>query len=440
MVEASQPKAEDAISSAYFIKGEVDLTRFFDTSALLNGAHETLIDPNPFLISLTSLRELENIKNSGNKDQQVKFKARQVLLYLYTNPSVYAVVDHTGTEEALISAGFPLTNDNRIMMEASNYEVANSSKLLFYTSDLSCHFLALNQFRLASKLYLPHVSTSHYEGYLRVPITDDELANFYTELPEEESPKAKNQYLLLTNEYLILENMCGSVVDMYRWNGKEHKPLDYQTIKTPYMGTIMPANLEQKLAFDLMQNRDIKIKILTGKFGTGKDYIMLAHALDLIKQEKMRKMVWIRNGVKVKNAADIGLLPGPADDKMMPYAMPIADHVGGKENLLRLIEEERIELENLGALRGRSWNNTIIYCSEAENLTKEHVQLLIGRVGEGSELWMNGDYRQVDGKVFETNNGLMTAIDRLKGRELFGYVKLQKTERSITAALADCLD
>ena len=167
---------------------------------------------------------------------------------------------------------------------------------------------------------------------------------------------------------------------------------------------------------------------------------MLAHALDLIKQEKMRKMVWIRNGVKVKNAADIGLLPGPADDKMMPYAMPIADHVGGKENLLRLIAEEKIELENLGALRGRSWNDTIIYCSEAENLTKEHVQLLIGRVGEGSELWMNGDYRQVDGKVFETNNGLMTAIDRLKGRELFGYVKLQKTERSITASLADLLD
>jgi PhoH-like ATPase len=171
-----------------------------------------------------------------------------------------------------------------------------------------------------------------------------------------------------------------------------------------------------------------------------KDYIMLAHALDLIKQEKMRKMIWIRNGVRVKNAADIGLLPGPADDKMMPYAMPIADHVGGKENLLRLIEEEKIELENLGALRGRSWNDTIIYCSEAENLTKEHVQLLIGRVGEGSELWMNADYKQVDAKVFEVNNGVLVAIDKLKGHKMFGLVKLQRVERSEAAAMADLLD
>ena len=58
--------------------------------------------------------------------------------------------------------------------------------------------------------------------------------------------------------------------------------------------------------------------------------------------------------------------------------------------------------------------NTIIMCSESENMTKEHIQLLIGRVGEGSALWLNGDYRQVDEKVFETNNGLTIAIDKLK--------------------------
>jgi predicted ribonuclease YlaK len=245
------------------------LTRFFDTSALLNGAHEILIEPNPFLISIITLRELEDIKSSSKKDQDVKYKARQVLLYLYTNPAAYIVVDHTVTDAALVAQDLPLTNDNRIMMDASLYETANSLKVMFYTSDLSCHFLALNQFRLASKLFTPHSSTTHYEGYLRVSITDNELADFYTKVPEEESPKTKNQYNLLINEYIILENMYGSVVDMYRWNGKEHKPLDYQTIKTPYMGTIMPANLEQKLAFDLMQNRDIKIKILTGKYGTG---------------------------------------------------------------------------------------------------------------------------------------------------------------------------
>lgn len=167
---------------------------------------------------------------------------------------------------------------------------------------------------------------------------------------------------------------------------------------------------------------------------------MTSHALDMLKKEEVRKVVWIRNGVKVKHAADIGLLPGSAIEKMLPYAMPIADHLGGKESLLQLVQEEKIELENLGALRGRSWDDTIIYCSEAENLTREHVQLLIGRVGKKSQLWMNADYKQVDAKVFEVNNGVLVAIDKLKGHKMFGFVKLQRVERSEAAAMADLLD
>ena len=73
-------------------------------------------------------------------------------------------------------------------------------------------------------------------------------------------------------------------------------------------------------------------------------------------------------------------------------------------------------------------------------MTKEHVQLLIGRVGENSALWLNGDQRQVDKQVFENNNGLMTAIRKLSGHELFAHVHLEKTERSATAAMADLLD
>jgi predicted ribonuclease YlaK len=49
---------------------------------------------------------------------------------------------------------------------------------------------------------------------------------------------------------------------------------------------------------------------------------------------------------------------------------------------------------------------------------------LIGRVGEGSNLWIEGDYSQVDKKVFEENSGMKRAVDKLQGNELFGYVNL----------------
>ena len=120
--------------------------------------------------------------------------------------------------------------------------------------------------------------------------------------------------------------------------------------------------------------------------------------------------------------------------------MVLADHLGGETGLDMQIMTGTIEIQHLGHIRGRDIKNSIIYCTEAENLTKEHVQLLIGRVGEGSALWMNGDFKQTDSAVFRMNNGLLSTVQKLAGHERFGYVQLQKTERSETAAMADLLD
>ena len=120
--------------------------------------------------------------------------------------------------------------------------------------------------------------------------------------------------------------------------------------------------------------------------------------------------------------------------------MPMADHLGGETGLDMYMMAGIISVEHLGHIRGRDIKNSIIYCTEAENLTKEHVQLLIGRVGEGSTLWMNGDFKQTDKAIFKSNNGLLTSVQRLAGHEKFGYVQFSKTERSETATMADLLD
>ena len=104
------------------------------------------------------------------------------------------------------------------------------------------------------------------------------------------------------------------------------------------------------------------------------------------------------------------------------------------------VERGQIEIQHLGFIRGRDIKNSIIISTEAENLTKQHVQLLIGRVGEGSNLWLEGDYSQVDKKVFEESSGMRRAVDKLTGEKLFSYVNLPQTERSETARLADKLD
>ncbi|NLJ50158.1 MAG: hypothetical protein GX428_11340 [Candidatus Atribacteria bacterium] len=274
-----------------------------------------------------------------------------------------------------------------------------------------------------------------YKGFKDVVIADEvEHAKIY------ESP-ADNTYDCLINEYLIVRNEDGDILDKFKWTGSEYKVLSYRQINNDFAGKIKPKNLQQELAFDMLQDTQSRIKVLDGAFGTGKDYLMINHALDLIvKKQKYSKIMWVRNNVEVKDSKPLGFLPGGAHDKLLPFAMIIADHVGGLSGLEMLISQGRIELEHLGMMRGRDIKDTIILCSEAENLTKEHVQLLIGRVGDGSALWMNGDFRQTDGEIFRNNCGLTRTIEKLAGNPLFGYVHLEKVERSEVAALADLLD
>lgn len=271
-----------------------------------------------------------------------------------------------------------------------------------------------------------------YKGYIDITPEQNDWAQLY-EHPE------NNIYDCLENQYLIIRNNDDEN-DRFKWVNGGYKKLSYKQINNSFISKIKPRNIQQECAFDLLQDKNITIKILTGRFGSGKTFLMVVNALQLIQDGKFDKIVWVRNNVTVKDTKDLGALPGTEFEKLLPYVMPLADHVAGIDGVEMLMRQNKLEVQHLGFIRGRDIKNAIIMCSEAENLTKEHVQLLIGRVGEGSNLWLDGDFKQTDAKVFEENNGLNIAIDRLKGHPLFGYVHLEKSERSETSALADLLD
>lgn len=243
----------------------------------------------------------------------------------------------------------------------------------------------------------------------------------------------------LTNEYLLV--MEGdNIVDQFRWTGEAMVHVPYKQINNKFLGKVKARNPQQQLVIDMLYQPDITIKVVTGKFGTGKDFLMCSAAIDLLERGRFEKIVWVRNNIEVKNSKPIGHLPGGDKEKLLPFAMPLADHLGGVEGLEMLCSQGKVEIVHLGFIRGRDIKKSIILCSECENMTKEHIQLLIGRVGEGSSLWLNGDFKQVDMEVFTRNNGLLTAVEKLKGHPRFGYIKLVKSERSETAAMADLLD
>ena len=272
-----------------------------------------------------------------------------------------------------------------------------------------------------------------YKGYKEIELNNDQLADFYTN-------RAVYAEGLLENQYLLIKDSTGEVVDKYCLQNGELRQVLFCKLGGTYTGAIKPRNPQQVCLFDMLKDKTSKIKLVTGRFGSGKTLAMTNAALELIEKGKFERIVWVRNNVSVKDAPEIGFLPGTEIEKLMPYVMPLADHAGGQEGVKKMLENGTLEVIPLGHLRGRSLRNCIVFCTECENLTRQHIQLLMGRIDEGAQLWLDGDLKQRDKDIFDKSAGLERLVERLAGNKLFAHVHLEKSERSEVAALADLLD
>lgn len=274
----------------------------------------------------------------------------------------------------------------------------------------------------------------NYTGiyYFSLPENDD-LARFY-ENPNEFANRLKE------NQYLILENNEYEAIDFYKKKNGWLERVSFPTIGNRYETAIKPRNSEQRCAMDLLKDFDIKVKILRGVYGSGKDFLMFNEALSRLEKGATKKIIFTRPHVSVGGLPEVGFLPGDLDQKLGWTLGPLLDKVGGEEGLNYLIDSGQLQMIPLNYIRGRSFENSIIYMTEGQNMTSEIAKLLLGRVGEGSELWINADTHQVDKRLYAQDNGVNRMVEKLSGNKLFGYVYLPQTERSEVARMADLLD
>lgn len=403
---------------------------FYDTSALLGGAP---IEENTYISSIV-LDELEHIKTSAQKDESVKFQARALVRRLMKEQNFkHEVFSQEALEKIMKNHRFlERKNDSLLICEA--VLLCKKYDVIFVTQD-ACQYLIV-------KDRFPQIKVEYFEeekykenlwsGYRVVCASDTTLDSIYSH-PEVNCLNAE------TNEYIELHDEEGNTCDLIKWNGTEYGSLNYKNINSEYFGKIQPRNTQQKMYFDLLQNRDIPIKLCRGNYGTGKTYLAVAHAMHLIQFHKFDKLIFIRNNIEVAGSKALGALPGDEYDKLLPYLMPLADHLGGIEALEACVDEGIIEPIHVGYLRGRSFNNSIILVDEGENLTSNIVKLIVGRVGEGSELWILGDEAQADLDIFKKNSGIATLVNSLKGHPKFGTIELVKPERSAVAQMCDLI-
>lgn len=244
-----------------------------------------------------------------------------------------------------------------------------------------------------------------------------------------------------SNGYYILKNNKNSVLTFYN---SEENTLERVDKQLAY--NIKPKNAEQTFALHAITNPKIKLVSIQGVAGTGKTLLALAGALE---QRREYKQIFLARPIVPLSNKDIGYLPGDIKSKLNPYMEPLWDNLKFIQNqyketdkefqkITELVNQEKLVIQPLAYIRGRSLSNIFFIVDEAQNLTPHEIKTIISRAGENTKIIFTGDVFQIDTPYLDSqSNGLSYLIDRAKDHPLYAHVKLEKGERSELANLAN---
>lgn len=190
---------------------------------------------------------------------------------------------------------------------------------------------------------------------------------------------------------------------------------------------LQPLTNGQRLLLSSLRANTLTLS--SGSAGTGKTYVALAYAAELLKTRQLDLLVLTRPLVGVDGEDEkIGALPGDLKDKMFFWALPMLDILEarlGRDEVQYLIRHGRIRVAPMAYLRGSSFDDAFIHCTEAQNMTPAQLKMLLTRVGEGTKVCVEGDTRQSD---LRRTSGLEDGLQRLEGLAGVGVIHFTRDD------------
>jgi PhoH-like ATPase len=389
----------------------------------------------------TVIRHLDRLREMGNLSEGVAVKE--------TGGRVRVILE----EDQKLCPGLTInTPDNRIICCA--YQLHQEGKqVIFISKDINARIksdalgLKTEDFE-AQKVDFERLFT----GWREVAVPSATIDSLYSEkqlkldLPEP----------LLANEFVLLKDEANEAhTALARFRGESGMLQPVRPRRGPVFG-IMPRNLQQTMALELLLDDSVRLVSLIGSAGTGKTLLALAAGMvKTLNEQVYHKLLCARPIMPL--GRDIGYLPGGKDEKLTAWMQPIFDNMAyllsnrlASENghpthaqlssveqrINQLVESGQVVLEPLTYIRGRSIPHQFMIVDEAQNLTPHEVKTIASRVGDGTKLILTGDATQIDNPYLDSSsNGLSYLVERLKGKSIIGHITLTKSERSELASL-----
>ena len=326
-------------------------------------------------------------------------------------------------------------NDNRIIAAALGLKNVEGNNVMLYSQDVNMRLkasaLGINSFE-----YTPF-GRSESDDQIEVIEADSEyIDQLYQKRGQD------NLYGIPLNGVAVLKSGKQSVLVRNTIDG-------VRKIKDSNPWGLTSRSKEQSMAIDLLMDPSLPIVSLDGDAGTGKTILALAAGLEQVfEPDSIRydRLMILRPVVSV-GRQDIGFLPGDIEDKLGPWFEAVVDtmvalgsrttHLEAKKNLEMWVQQDKLTMESVTFLRGRSLQKTYIIVDEAQNLESLVLKTVLTRVGAGSKIVLLGDTTQIDNPYLSRDSNAIAVLKhKFFGEELYGHVRLSKGERSEVATLA----
>ncbi len=385
-------------------------------------------DLSDVVISSVTIQELEHIKTSNTKSEDIRAKARRAVKNI-RKYQVETIIYNPEWDIELLGMGLEDNNDNKIIISCSK-----SNCDVFYTEDYLCELIASKIFNFETKRVRDDI-TDEYKGFIEIDEVDERTFDIY----EPVDGVCTNAFELIPNQYINVIRE-GSSVEAFKWTGSGYTKVPNGKIKSMYFGDIKPKDIYQKMVIDSINNNTLTC--ISGRAGSGKSMLSLACAMELIEKGKYDRIVILFNPCSVRGATQLGYYQGSLIEKALQSNIGnvLITKFGDRFAVENLIAQGKLKLVPMVDCRGMEIrDNEILYITEAENMTVDMMKICLSRASQFAKIIVEGDYKQIDNRIFMVDNGMSRLVEKLKGEDCFGYVQLQNVWRSKIATLMDKL-